>query len=164
MIRSKGYFLRDTKTDLRRIFEKKYAEKHFCERKFPNQGTYMGHEIAQRPEQCATTAKTSEWKRAGPKPCLLYTSVGGVFHPVGAVGAVHIDFVGLFHGKVSFQMHRLLFFRLSTCSTVSVHRIAPFPEKSTAFPPVLPIGGKEFPNGAKPRPNGPCSPLVGVIE
>ena len=28
----------------------------------------MGHEIAQRPEQCGTTAKTSEWKRAGPKP------------------------------------------------------------------------------------------------
>ena len=35
--------------------------------------------------------------------------VGGVLHLVGAVGAVHIDFVGLFHGKVSFQMHRLRF-------------------------------------------------------
>ena len=34
----------------------------------PNQGTYMGHEIVQRPEQCGTTAKTSECQRAGHKP------------------------------------------------------------------------------------------------
>ena len=33
----------------------------------PNQGTYMGTVIAPLPEQCATTAKTSEWQRAGPK-------------------------------------------------------------------------------------------------
>ena len=33
----------------------------------PNQGTYMGYEIAPPPEQCGTTAKTSEWKRAGHK-------------------------------------------------------------------------------------------------
>ena len=44
---------------------KNYAEKHFCERKFPNQGTYMGTVIAQRPKQCGTTAKTSECQRAG---------------------------------------------------------------------------------------------------
>ena len=33
----------------------------------PNQGTQMGTETAPPPEQCATTAKTSEWERAGPK-------------------------------------------------------------------------------------------------
>ena len=33
----------------------------------PNQGTYMGPVIAPPPEQCGTTAKTSEWKRAGHK-------------------------------------------------------------------------------------------------
>ena len=33
----------------------------------PNQGTYMGTETAPLPEQCATTAKTSEWERAGHK-------------------------------------------------------------------------------------------------
>ena len=43
-------------------------ESIFCERGFPNQGTYMGHEIVQRPEQCGTTAKTSECQRAGHKP------------------------------------------------------------------------------------------------
>ena len=34
----------------------------------PNQGTYMGHEIAPPPEQCGTTAETSERQRAGHKP------------------------------------------------------------------------------------------------
>ena len=33
----------------------------------PNQGTQMGTETAPPPEQCATTAKTSEWERAGHK-------------------------------------------------------------------------------------------------
>ena len=33
----------------------------------PNQGTYMGYEIAPPPKQCGTTAKTSEWERAGHK-------------------------------------------------------------------------------------------------
>ena len=33
----------------------------------PNQGTYMGSEIAQRPFRCASNAKTSEWQRAGHK-------------------------------------------------------------------------------------------------
>ena len=65
--RSRGYFLRDAKTDLGRIFGIKYAKKHFWERKSPNQGTYMGAVIAHPPEQCATTAKTSEWERAGHK-------------------------------------------------------------------------------------------------
>ena len=41
----------------------------------PNQGTYMGTETAPPPEQCATTAKTSEWERAAPKPR------GGGGHP-----------------------------------------------------------------------------------
>ena len=53
LIRSRGYSLRYAKTDLGRIFEKKYAEKHFCERKSPNQGTYMGFVIAYRPFRCA---------------------------------------------------------------------------------------------------------------
>ena len=34
----------------------------------PNQGTQMGNEIAPPPEQCATTAKTSECQRAAPNP------------------------------------------------------------------------------------------------
>ena len=34
-------------------------------RSVPNQGTQMGTEIGARPEQCGTTAKTSEWQRAG---------------------------------------------------------------------------------------------------
>ena len=68
LIRQRGYFLRYPKTDLGRIFGKKYAEKEFYERKSPNQGTYMGLVIAYRPERCGTTAKTSEWERAGPKP------------------------------------------------------------------------------------------------
>ena len=33
----------------------------------PNQGTYMGTVLAPLPEQCATTAKTSEWERADHK-------------------------------------------------------------------------------------------------
>ena len=33
----------------------------------PNQGTQMGTVIAPRPEQCGTTAKTSEWEQAGHK-------------------------------------------------------------------------------------------------
>ena len=33
----------------------------------PNQGTHMGPVIAPPPEQCGTTAKTSECQRAGPK-------------------------------------------------------------------------------------------------
>ena len=46
---------------------KKYAEKAFCKRKSPNQGTYMGLVIAHPPKQCTTTAKTSEWERAALK-------------------------------------------------------------------------------------------------
>ena len=46
LVRSRGYFLRYAKTDLGRIFEKKYAEKAFCEKQSPNQGTYMGTVIA----------------------------------------------------------------------------------------------------------------------
>ena len=34
----------------------------------PNQGTQMGPEIAPPSGQCTTTAKTSEWERAAPKP------------------------------------------------------------------------------------------------
>ena len=66
-IRSRGYFLRDSKTDLERIFRKKYAEKAFYERKSPNQGTYMGTVIAPPPGQCGTNAKTSERQQAGHK-------------------------------------------------------------------------------------------------
>ena len=46
---------------------KKYAEKAFYERKSPNQGTKMGSEIAPRPGQCGTNAKTSERQQAGYK-------------------------------------------------------------------------------------------------
>ena len=48
-------------------FREKYAGTHFCERKFPNQGTDMGAVIAPPPEPCGTTAKTSERERAGHK-------------------------------------------------------------------------------------------------
>ena len=68
VIRQRGCFLRYAKPDLGRIFpEKNMLKKHFCERKSPNQGTHIGTVIAYRPEQCATTAKTSECQRAGPK-------------------------------------------------------------------------------------------------
>ena len=77
LIRQRGYFFRYPKTDLGRIFRKKYDEKHFCERKFPNQGTYMGTETAPPPEQCGTTAKTSERQRAGHKK----TGVQGALPP-----------------------------------------------------------------------------------
>ena len=40
----------------------------------PNQGTQMGLEIAPRPEQCGTTAKTSERERAG----LKHGGAGGI--------------------------------------------------------------------------------------
>ena len=53
LIRRRGYFLRDSKTDLERIFRKKYAEKAFYERKSPNQGTYLGIELAPQPFRCA---------------------------------------------------------------------------------------------------------------
>ena len=66
LIRSRGYFLRYAKTDLGRIFEKKYSGKHFCERKFPNQGTYMGAVIVPQPPRCATQrqSRTSEQRVA----------------------------------------------------------------------------------------------------
>ncbi len=67
LIQQRGYSLRYAKTDLERIFREKYAQEAFSERKPPNQGTHIGPEIAPPPEQCATTAKTSEWKRAGHK-------------------------------------------------------------------------------------------------
>ena len=38
------------------------------EKSAPNQGTYMGTVIAPRSKQCGTTAKTSEWERAGHDP------------------------------------------------------------------------------------------------
>ncbi len=66
-IRSRGYFLRDSKTDLERIFRGKYAKKAFYKRKSPNQGTKMGSEIAPRPGQCGTNPKTSERQQAGHK-------------------------------------------------------------------------------------------------
>ena len=51
---------------MERIFRKKYAEKHFCERKFPNQGTYMGFVIAHRPEQCGTQPQNERAAASGP--------------------------------------------------------------------------------------------------
>ena len=67
-MRSRGYFLRYAKTDLGRIFEGKYAEKHFCERKFPNQGTKMVAGENNYRSSAPRHAKTSEWERAGHKP------------------------------------------------------------------------------------------------
>ncbi len=66
LVRSRGYFLRYAKTDLGRIFEGKYTGKHFPERKFPNQGTYMGPVIAHRPEQCGTPRQNERVATSGP--------------------------------------------------------------------------------------------------
>ena len=66
LVRSRGYFVRYAKTDLGRIFGEKYAGKHFCERKFPNQGTYMGLVIAYRPEQCDTQPQNERVPTSGP--------------------------------------------------------------------------------------------------
>ena len=46
-------------------FSGKICGKAFYERKSPNQGTKMGSEIAPRPRQCGTNAKTSERQQAG---------------------------------------------------------------------------------------------------
>ena len=67
LIRQRGNFLRYTKTDLGRIFEEKYAGKHFRERKFPNQGIDMGPGIVPRPPRCAPTSpKPSPWGEGAP--------------------------------------------------------------------------------------------------
>ena len=66
LIRSRGYSLRYPKTDLGRIFGKKYAEKEFCKRKSPNQGTYMGTVIAHPPEQCGTQRQNERVPTSGP--------------------------------------------------------------------------------------------------
>ena len=66
LIRSRGYYFRYPKTDLGRIFGGKYVGKHFRERKFPNQGTYMGHEIAQRPSRCAPPRQNERATVSGP--------------------------------------------------------------------------------------------------
>ena len=67
LARSRFDFLRYTKTDLGRIFEEKYAGKHFCERKIPNQGIDMGPGIVPRPPRCAPTSpKPSPWGEGAP--------------------------------------------------------------------------------------------------
>src|SRR5699024_3782372 len=57
------------------FFEGKYAGKHFCERKFPNQGTYMGLVIAYRPGQCGTQRQSERVATSGP------SKRGGGGHP-----------------------------------------------------------------------------------
>ena len=47
----------------------------------PNQGTYMGPVIAPPPGQCATTANTSEWERAGHKPWVQEAQPPALFPP-----------------------------------------------------------------------------------
>ena len=53
LIPMRGYSLRYAKTDLGRIFGEKYAGKHFCERRFPNQGIDMGPVIVPQLPCCA---------------------------------------------------------------------------------------------------------------
>ena len=49
------------------FFRKKYAGKHFCERKIPNQGIDMGPVIVPRPPCCAPTSpKPSPWGEGAP--------------------------------------------------------------------------------------------------
>ena len=57
LIRLRGYSLRYAKTDLGRIFGEKYAGKHFCERRFPNQGIDMGPVIVPQLPCCALPPK-----------------------------------------------------------------------------------------------------------
>ena len=66
-MRSRGYYFQYAKTDLGRIFERKYAEKYFPERKSPNQGTKMVADENNYRSAAPHHAKTSECQRAGPK-------------------------------------------------------------------------------------------------
>ena len=66
-MRSRGYYFQYAKTDLGRIFERKYAEKYFPERKSPNQGTKMVADENNYRSSAPHHAKTSECQRAGPK-------------------------------------------------------------------------------------------------
>ena len=66
-MRSRGYYFQYAKTDLGRIFERKYAEKYFPERKSPNHGTKMVADENNYRSSAPHHAKTSEWERAGPK-------------------------------------------------------------------------------------------------
>ena len=65
-MRSRDDFVRYPNTDLGRIFPEKYGEKAFCERKSPNQGTYMGLVIAYRPGQCGTQRQNERVATSGP--------------------------------------------------------------------------------------------------
>ena len=47
-------------------FSEKYAGKHFCERRFPNQGTRMGTELAQPPSRCAPPRQNERVGTSGP--------------------------------------------------------------------------------------------------
>ena len=69
LIRQRGNFLRYTKTDLGRIFEEKYAGKHFRERKFPNQGIDMGPGIVPQPPRCAPTSQKPSPRRGKVPQC-----------------------------------------------------------------------------------------------
>ena len=66
-MRSRGYYFQYAKTDLGRIFERKYAEKYFPERKSPNQGTKTVADENNYRSAAPHHAKTSEGQRAGPK-------------------------------------------------------------------------------------------------
>ena len=66
-MRSRGYYFQYAKTDLGRIFERKYAEKYFPERKSPNQGTKMVADENNYRSSAPHHAKTSECQRAGHK-------------------------------------------------------------------------------------------------
>src|SRR5699024_3655985 len=66
-MRSRGYYFQYAKTDLGRIFERKYAEKCFPERKSPNQGTKMVADENNYRSSAPHHAKTSECQRAGHK-------------------------------------------------------------------------------------------------
>ena len=66
-MRSRGYYFQYAKTDLGRIFERKYAEKYFPERKSPNHGTKMVADENNYRSSAPHHAKTSECQRAGPK-------------------------------------------------------------------------------------------------
>ena len=75
-MQSRGYFFRYPKTDLGRIFRKKYVGTHFCERKFPNQGTQMGAEIAQRLHQRQPRQKLASGNERLSKPGVQGRSPG----------------------------------------------------------------------------------------
>ena len=75
LIRSRGYSLRDPKTDLGRIFRKKYAEKAFLRKKVPK----SGHVLGDRTSSTTVPLRPTTPKRASANERAIKRGAGG--HP-----------------------------------------------------------------------------------